>query len=498
MLVVTILLVVFLVSVNLLNYYLSRRDNLSALDKIVSQNLRSIPGSLPGGDMESDGREKELPGTPEKVPEGTLEKVPEGTPEKAPEGTPEKAPEGTLAEGSGKDPLEPPSGSEGGEKPAPESGKYFVARIAPSGAVEFYDLTHDADVGFEEMIRLINAAAVPFSPEVSGETETEKAVRPDLRTENDFGPNPVTGMEAAPSGPLRERGNVEGYLYYARQQADGSVSYAFLDISQETASIIRIILITAVLGTVLWLLILLLVIFLSRKAIAPVAESIEKQRQFITDAGHELKTPLAVIVSNVDVQELHGGKTKWLDNIRAQALRLSDLTKQMLALAKMEETETVAFTSTVFDASRVLEETVCIFRESASLRGIHIETDIEPEVKLYFSREQYQQMLELLLDNAVKYGRENGFLRVKLRSDRRAVRISLKNNCDSLPEVDPDQLFDRFYRADTSRSRQTGGSGIGLAVVRAIAQQGGGDARAVFHSDQVIEFQVDLQKGRKR
>ena len=291
-----------------------------------------------------------------------------------------------------------------------------------------------------------------------------------------------------------ERGSVDGYLYYASQDPDGSVSYAFLDISQETASLIRIGLITAMLGVALWLLILVLVVFLSKKAIAPIAENMEKQRLFITNAGHEFKTPLSVIVSNVDVQELHGGKTKWLDNIRAQALRLSDLTKQMLTLAKMDESGTFAFTSTTFDASQILEDTIGVFRESASLRGIRIQTRIEAGVQMHFPKDQYQQLLELMLDNAVKYGKENGFLSVALSAERKMVQLTFRNDCDMLPEADPDQLFDRFYRPDSSRSRNTGGSGIGLAVVRAIAQQGGGSAQAKYLPDQIIEFVIELPK----
>ena len=277
-------------------------------------------------------------------------------------------------------------------------------------------------------------------------------------------------------------------------QMDGSVSYAFLDVSQEMDAMLRIMLITALLGAALWFLILIIVFILSKKAIAPIAENIEKQRLFITNAGHEFKTPLAVIISNVDVQELHGGKTKWLENIRTQALRLSDLTKQMLTLAKMEETGTSAFTSTTFDASQVLEETIRIFQESAAIRGIRVQTDVEAGVEMHFPKDQYRQLLELLLDNAVKYGKENGFLSAALHADRKMVHLTFKNDCEALPDVDPDRLFDRFYRPDLSRNRNTGGSGIGLAVVRAIAEQGGGSAKAHFLENQVVEFAVELPR----
>ncbi len=457
MLVVTILLAVFLASVNIINDAVTRNESRSRLNQIVEQNLRAVPGSGAGG----------MRG-PEEIPDDR---------------------------GRG-------------------FGAYFIARVDAAGTVTFSDLTHASDLDFDQMIALINKADVAFAPEATGETEAEPAQaslgealppagegRPG--NEPPSGPGEKPGKE--PAGETlsdgeaairlqEESGSVDGYLYYASQDPDGSVSYAFLDISQETASLIRIGLITAMLGVALWLLILVLVVFLSKKAIAPIAENMEKQRLFITNAGHEFKTPLSVIVSNVDVQELHGGKTKWLDNIRAQALRLSELTKQMLTLAKMDESGTFAFTSTTFDASQILEDTIGVFRESASLRGIRIQTRIEAGVQMHFPKDQYQQLLELMLDNAVKYGKENGFLSVALSAERKMVQLTFRNDCDMLPEADPDQLFDRFYRPDSSRSRNTGGSGIGLAVVRAIAQQGGGSAQAKYLPDQIIEFVIELPK----
>ena len=488
MLVVTILLAVFLVSVNILNYSLTEKDMRTSLDQIVTQNLREMPGAA-GED-----------------PDQT-----------APVPQKDRSDQGRIT-----------------------PGRYFVARVSKTGAITFSDLTHDPDMSFDEMVSLINKADVEFAPEVTGETETEPSAGfPDAAPLPDGGSAPAdaprTGSGTVPDaaaqpdggdGPgnvpppgsaenagdvpppdagtdpgdgirpeLREeRGKADGYLYCAALQMDGSVSYAFLDVSQEMDAMLRIMLITVLMGAALWFLILIIVFILSKKAIAPIAENIEKQRLFITNAGHEFKTPLAVIISNVDVQELHGGKTKWLENIRTQALRLSDLTKQMLTLAKMEETGTSAFTSTTFDASQVLEETIRIFQESAAIRGIRVQTDVEAGVEMHFPKDQYRQLLELLLDNAVKYGKENGFLSAALHADRKMVHLTFKNDCEALPDVDPDRLFDRFYRPDLSRNRNTGGSGIGLAVVRAIAEQGGGSAKAHFLENQVVEFAVELPR----
>ena len=492
MLVVTVLLVIFLVVLNVVNYFLSRRDSLSALDRILARSEVQVPGDRDGGILPDSLKPGEAP---ELSSPDTLDGLP---------------------------------------------GFYFVARVNPEGAVVFSDLTHSGGLLADDMIALLQKADDGFDVKVTGETESEY---PGLApAEGMAGPSempgsaqdragdrretvagePVSGDATsgeavsgeAPSGEAahevpasedvvkkrlqedtwkRVTGTAGDYLFRAAEDTDGSVTYAFLNVSRERDSLLRILLVTIAVGVCAWLLILLLVVYMSRRAIAPIAENIQRQRRFITDAGHELKTPLAVILTNVDAQELHEGKTKWLANIRSQALRLSDLTKQMLLLSKMDESGADAFVSTTFDASQLLEDTVRLFQESAFLRGIRIRTEIEPAVQISFSRERFQQMAELLLDNAVKYGKENGTLSVSLVSTRKSVRMSFRNDCEELPDIDPDRLFDRFYRADTSRSRNTGGSGIGLAVVRAVAEHNGGKAHAIFHPDNSIEFLIELQ-----
>ncbi len=543
MLVVTIMLVVFLVSIFVINYSLTKQDNTNTLNKIINRNLRAIPGvqvsnqgfganspgnNAPGENNLNAGSSGEK--AREKVPDQPMTEPEIPSNEMGPAAEPEMNGDSLGPAANPEIPQVPQEPmSEAGlksEEPATvgeDLGRYAIARLNPDGVIVFKNYNHDPSLDFAGLVDLINAANVEFAPKATGESETEEIFNsaPELGEEGegvyaeegsvappDEGSTPPPDEGNAPpvdngeNGPSNEgltkvkevRGTVNGYVYYAVQQSDGSVLYAFLNISEQINSVARLVLITLALGAVLWLLIFLVVNLLSAKAIAPIAENIEKQRQFITDAGHELKTPLAVIVSNVDVQELHSGKTKWLDNIRAQALRLSELTKQMLTLSKMEEVGTTAFMATTFDASKELEDVVQVFRESASLRGIEIRTNIEPRAEIHFSREQYKQMAELLLDNAMKYGKENGFLSVSLHCERKTITLSFKNNCDQLPDIDPDRLFERFYRSDSSRSRQTGGSGIGLAVVRAIAEHGGGYAKAHFLPDEVIEFEIQLQK----
>ncbi|MBQ4176347.1 MAG: HAMP domain-containing histidine kinase, partial [Lachnospiraceae bacterium] len=442
MLVVTILLVVFLAVINVANYIFSDRDTRSSLDRVFSRYAVQFSGVPEGAagpaglTLPEDAAGQEGLTLPENaaVPAGGIE------------------PDGGAVREDGK-----PEAQQRPERPGMTEGDpgiYFAALVNENGAVMFSDLSHAGDLAWDEMIALLQEADDSFGVEVTGESETEAA---EFEAEAGAGGLPEETRQLKTIRSLT--GRTGGYAYWARQLEDHSVAYAFLNISREIRSRLRILLVTIAAGIGTWFLVLLVVIRLSQRAIAPIAENIERQRRFITDAGHELKTPLAVIISNVDVQELHGGKTKWLDNIRAQALRLSDLTKQMLTLAKMDESGSGSFTATSFDASQLTEDVVRVFRESASLRGIRVTARIGPDVQITFSKEQYQQMLELLLDNAVKYANENGEINASLSADRKTVSLNFSNTCEELPDIDPDRLFDRFYRADTSRSRQTGGSG---------------------------------------
>ena len=371
-------------------------------------------------------------------------------------------------------------------------GLYFVVSTDLEGNIIFSDLTHSGDLTWEEMTELLKKVDADFTAELPA----KRPIAPEngQGTEADSGEAAFSERMQKPETAARliKRGYTSGYMYECSIRRGDRIDYVFLDLTEEIMSDTRLIILLIIICLAGWILILLLVSFLSDKAIRPIGENLEQQKEFITNAGHEIKTPLAVIVSNVDVQELHTGKSKWLDNIRTQALRLSDLTKQMLILSRMEEGSSAVFVSTLFDASQLLLDTLKLFRESAALRGIQIRTDVTPRIEIYASEEQYRQLLELLFDNAVKYAKENGFISVVLKQERRDLILRVRNNCDSLPAADPDQLFERFFRADQSRSRQTGGSGIGLAVVRAIAQKNGGKVTAGYPEDDVIEFEIIL------
>ncbi len=278
----------------------------------------------------------------------------------------------------------------------------------------------------------------------------------------------VTAFAQALKDTQTGTGTYNGYLYRISdaKRASGKV-IILLDNGMQISSLFTVLFISVGAGIFGWLLMLLLVILLSKKTIAPVARSIEKQKQFVTNAGHEIKTPLAIILANTDAMELHNGENKWSKNIRAQTLRLSGLMQNLLMLAKMDESS-AKLPMCSFDISTAAEDTVNAFTEPAALKGVMIEQDIQKGLNLNGNRDSIIQLMTVLLDNAVKYTESGGTIRAKLSGNEKNITLSIANTCEPIDH--PEKLFDRFYRGDSARTQKNGGYGIGLSVAQAIAE----------------------------
>lgn len=267
----------------------------------------------------------------------------------------------------------------------------------------------------------------------------------------------------------------------------------FLDISRQLRSIGMVFILSVTIAAACWLCMLLLVILLSKKAIRPIAENMQKQRQFVTDAGHELKTPLAIIQANVDAMELISGENKWSRNIRSQTARLSGLMQNLLTLAKMDE-EGFTLSMEELSISELLKESMQPFYEAAALKEIHMEADIAPKLLIKANREYIRRLLSVLLDNAVKYTNQGGTMEVSLQAEGNEVVLKMKNTCEKLPEGDAETLFDRFYRGDSARTQKNGGYGIGLSAAYAIVKAHNGRIAAEYENENTILFTVTVRR----
>ena len=289
---------------------------------------------------------------------------------------------------------------------------------------------------------------------------------------------------AAGIDPAQESGSIGAYLWQRSVNRGEGSTLVFLHTGGARNAMLRMAVLSLLGGAIAWGLMLLLVLFLSRKSIQPIAANMERQKRFVTDAGHELKTPLAIILANTEAMELRQGESKYSRNIRAQVERLSGLTQNLLALARADEWR-VEESAEDFDFSVLTSETARPFREPAELRGLTLVTDIAEGVAVRGSRQQLGQLIGILLDNAVKYCAADGTIRVELKKEGGKALMRVRNtvNDQSAPA---ERLFDRFYRADESRSTKTGGFGIGLSAAMAIAESHRARLTAAYEGDEIV------------
>ncbi len=212
----------------------------------------------------------------------------------------------------------------------------------------------------------------------------------------------------------------------------------------------------------------------------------EKQKRFVTDAGHEIKTPLAIIMANTDALELHQGETKWSRNIRGQTERLSGLMQNLLTLSRMDE-GTAGTLMSECSLSEMTRDAVAQFREPAENRGISVLCDIAENVTVTGDKVRLLQLLTILLDNAVKYA-EGGTpeIRVSVSRQERTAVLRISNTCFLGQDEDPGKWFERFYRGDSARTQKSGGYGIGLSAASAIVRLHKGSVKAEYEDGRVV------------
>lgn len=286
----------------------------------------------------------------------------------------------------------------------------------------------------------------------------------------------------------RERGWVSDYRYRILETGQGA-TVVFVNGSMNWAVTTRL-LVTAflvLLGSAL--LILLLTVLLSKRVVRPVAESYEKQKQFITDANHELKTPLTLILSNLDIVEDELGQNEWLDDIRSEGERMGLMINQLVALSRMDESQAHMVRS-AFDLSAAVEDTVSEFQPLAAERGKKLQTSIEPGIRYEGDEGLIRRLASILMDNAVKYCDEGGEIRVEVCQHRHPVLI-VENTYAQVDQLELDRLFDRFYRADKARTF-SGSFGVGLSIAQSIVRSHRGSIHA-YRKGNTIGFRAELK-----
>lgn len=287
-------------------------------------------------------------------------------------------------------------------------------------------------------------------------------------------------------------GYYSGYRYRVVQHGGDRYMAVFLDCYQELRAV-RMVAAYSLLAAAACLAgVYLLVVLFSKRAIDPVVRSAQRQKQFITDASHELKTPITVIATSLKVLELEVGEHKWIEKSKAQTERLRDLVNSLVTLSRMDEEESpLKFES--FPISEAVEETVGSFLDFARSEGRKLLSDIAPGLVYCGDEYAVRQLVSILLDNAIKYAPAGTTVSLSLKKGKKGVIIRSVNQCEPVSPDDLDKLFDRFYRTDHARSTSAGGFGVGLSIARSIAQAHRGSIRASCPWSGVIEFVAELR-----
>lgn len=293
----------------------------------------------------------------------------------------------------------------------------------------------------------------------------------------------------------RETGRVRGFLGHYRflsSQEGPAVRILFLDCSRDFSAFRNFSIISICMALAGYAAFFFVILFFSSRFLRPVTESYEKQRQFITDAGHEIKTPLAIIQADVDVLEMEYGENEWLEGIQTQVKRLSDLTGHLVYLSRMEETQE-HLQRIEFPFSDVVSETAHDFLAAAQAKGKQVQYSVEPMLSFNGDEKAIRQLISILLDNALKYSPEAGIVSLSAEKQGKNLHITVFNttshplDAENLPRI-----FERFYRMDASRSSKTGGYGIGLSVARAIVNSHNGKIWATTRDGQSLEIHVQF------
>lgn len=285
-------------------------------------------------------------------------------------------------------------------------------------------------------------------------------------------------------------GFLSSYRYLMERMPKGT-RIIFVDCAR-SLSTFRSFLFTSILISVLGILsVFVLVLFFSRLVMKPVSESYEKQRQFITDAGHEIKTPLAIIEANRELLEMEYGENEWNKSIRKQTTRLADLTDSLIYLSRMEEADK-HLQQMDFSISGLAEEITQSFHTLADLQDKHFSMEIAPLLSYCGDEPSIRRLFSILIDNAIKYSPPQGTVKVTLNKRGKNIQFMVYNTVTHLSVESLPFLFDRFYRADNSRNSETGGYGIGLSIARAITEAHKGKITAKSTDGQSLLITVIL------
>ncbi|MBO6299615.1 MAG: HAMP domain-containing histidine kinase [Lachnospiraceae bacterium] len=276
------------------------------------------------------------------------------------------------------------------------------------------------------------------------------------------------------NGETEGRINYDGSIFYYKSKIRpvGERLYVFVDCTSRVWLLRQVLHYLLVVSLVILLFFSLILIFLSKHVVNPFIRNSEKQKQFITNASHELKTPLAVISANTEMTEMLGGKNKWTESTMRQVQRMNALVSELVTLSKLDEKDEVVLSNV--NASEIVEEQADSFAQVVLSQGKQFEKEIEADITIRAEKRGVQELASILLDNAAKYCDDGGCVKITLASKGgKGARLAVTNSYAAGAGVDYRRFFERFYREDESHNSKKSGFGIGLSIAQEICRKFG-------------------------
>lgn len=352
-----------------------------------------------------------------------------------------------------------------------------------------------------------------LKPAPDGSPQQERSVSFVVTTDKQWNTTVISSIfdmdnkfyETAKSSALSEKTSIGNFKldgsYWAFMIKPVSDGYRiiFLDITSQRGILTNLIYTFLIVACVMLVFILFISRFFANRAIRPVKEAFDKQKQFVADASHELKTPLTVINTNVDVLLSNGEdnineQSKWLYYIKSEVERMTKLTNDLLYLAQLDYSD-LKMIYTRFDLSDAVENILLTMEAVFFENNISFSSDIEPGLMVRGNSEQLRQVAMILLDNAVKYTNTKGSVRMELKKSGSGLILSVANTGEGVAAEQLGKIFDRFYRTDKSRARKSGGYGLGLSIAKTIVEQHGGKIYAKSTLNEKTVFIIELPLG---
>lgn len=285
----------------------------------------------------------------------------------------------------------------------------------------------------------------------------------------------------------KESGTHHNLVFYKLDKGSYTL-VAFMDNTVINEGAMTLFRYTLIFGGAALILFFFLSVFLARKIVKPLEEGYKKQKQFISDAGHELKTPVSVVSANAELLSREIGDNQWLQNIQYENERMGILVSQLLDLAR---TESIAVQSEHIDLSRLVAGEVLPFESVAFEKGLTLNSGIASGIEAEGNSTQLKQLVSILLDNAISHSENSGEVNLILVKEHGVIRLSVINKGEAIPEEHRTQIFERFYRVDEARSAGDKHYGLGLSIAKAITESHNGSIEVLCY-DGLIEFKVQL------